>query len=47
MKKIDGDIAFLTINFLKNRLENRMNGGLLNDCLVIFIERDIFLNVKE
>jgi hypothetical protein len=24
-----------------------MNNGLLDDCLVTFIERDIFLNVKE
>jgi hypothetical protein len=24
-----------------------MNDDLLDDCLVIFIERDIFLNVKE
>jgi hypothetical protein len=24
-----------------------MNGDLLDDCLVIFIKRDIFLNVKE
>jgi hypothetical protein len=24
-----------------------MNDDLLDDCLIIFIERDIFLNVKE
>jgi hypothetical protein len=34
--------AFLTMNFVKNKLRNRMNDGLLNDCLVTFIERDIF-----
>jgi hypothetical protein len=39
--------AFLTMNFVKNRLRNRMNDGLLDDCLVTFIERDIFLNMKE
>jgi hypothetical protein len=33
--------------FFKNSLRNRMNDGLLDDCLIIFIERDIFLNVKE
>jgi hypothetical protein len=31
MKKRDGDIAFLTMNFVKNRLRNRMNDGLLDD----------------
>jgi hypothetical protein len=39
--------AFLTMNFVKNRLRNRMNAGLLDDCLVTFIERVIFLNAKE
>jgi hypothetical protein len=39
--------AFSTMNFVKNRLRNRMNDGLLDDCLVTFIERDDFLNVKE
>jgi hypothetical protein len=39
--------AFSTMNFVKNRLRNRMNDGLLDDCLVTFIERDVFLNVKE
>jgi hypothetical protein len=24
-----------------------MNDGFLDDCLVTFIERDVFLNVKE
>jgi hypothetical protein len=39
--------AFSTMNFIKNRLRNRMNDSLLDDCLVTFIERDVFLNVKE
>jgi hypothetical protein len=39
--------AFSTMNFVKNRLRNRMNDSLLGDCLVTFIKRDIFLNVKE
>jgi hypothetical protein len=39
--------AFSTMNFVNNRLINRMNDGLLDDCLVTFIERDDFLNVKE
>jgi hypothetical protein len=39
--------AFSSMNFVKNRLRNRMNDGLLDDCLVTFIERDVFLNVKK
>jgi hypothetical protein len=38
--------AFSTMHFIKNRLRNRMNDDLLDDCLVTLIERDIFLNVK-
>jgi hypothetical protein len=34
--------AFSTMNFVKNRLRNRMNDSLLDDCLVTFIERDVF-----
>jgi hypothetical protein len=39
--------AFSMMNFINNRLRNRMNDGLLNDCLIIFIERDILLNMEE
>jgi hypothetical protein len=39
--------AFSMMIFVKNRLRNRMNDGLLDDYLVTFIERDIFLNVNE
>jgi hypothetical protein len=39
--------AFSMMNFINNRLRNRMNDGLLNDCLVTFIERDILLNMEE
>jgi hypothetical protein len=39
--------AFSTMNFVKNRSRNRMNVCLLDDCLVTFIEQNIFLNVKE
>jgi hypothetical protein len=35
--------AFSMMNFVKNRSRNRMNDGLLDDCLVTFIERDVFL----
>jgi hypothetical protein len=39
--------AFSVINFVKNKLRNRMSDDLLDDCLVTFIERDVLLNVKE
>jgi hypothetical protein len=39
--------AFSMMNFVKNRLRNMMNDGLLDDCLIILIERDIFLIMKE
>ncbi|TVU39846.1 hypothetical protein EJB05_13289, partial [Eragrostis curvula] len=39
--------SFSAMNFIKNRLRNRMRDTLLDDCLVTFIERDIFLNVLE
>jgi hypothetical protein len=39
--------AFSAMNFVKNRLRNRMSDELLDDCLVIFIERGVFLNMKE
>jgi hypothetical protein len=37
--------AFSTMNFVK--LRNRMSDSLLDDCLLIFIEWGIFMNVKE
>jgi hypothetical protein len=37
--------VFSTMNFVK--LRNRMSDSLLDDCLLIFIEWDIFMNVKE
>jgi hypothetical protein len=38
--------AFSTMNFVKNRLRNRMNDSLLDDCLVTFIERDVFFECE-
>jgi hypothetical protein len=38
--------AFSMMDFVKNRLRNMMNDGLLDGCLVTFIEWDVFLNVK-
>jgi hypothetical protein len=30
--------SFLMMNFVKNRLRNKMNDDLLDNCLVTFIE---------
>jgi hypothetical protein len=32
---------------VKNKLRNRMGDQYLNDCLVTFIEREFFLQVKD
>jgi hypothetical protein len=39
--------AFSAMNFVKNNLRNRMSDSLLDDYLLTFIERNIFMNVKE
>ncbi len=31
--------TFSAMNFIKHKLRNKMGDGLLDDCLVIFIER--------
>uniref|UniRef100_A0A0A9BHB4 HAT C-terminal dimerisation domain-containing protein n=1 Tax=Arundo donax TaxID=35708 RepID=A0A0A9BHB4_ARUDO len=38
--------VFSAMTFVKNKLRNRMGDQLLNDCLVTFIERDMFLRVS-
>jgi hypothetical protein len=39
--------VFSSMNYVKNKLKNRMRDQYLNDCLVTFIERDFFLQVKD
>jgi hypothetical protein len=39
--------TFSMMNFANNRLRNRMDDDLLDYCLVTFVERNIFLNIKE
>jgi hypothetical protein len=39
--------VFSSMNYVKNKLRNRMRDQYLNDCLVTFIERDFFLQVKD
>ena len=35
------------MTFIKNKLRNKMGDNLLDDCLVTFIERDMFLQLSE
>ena len=38
--------AFSTINIIKNRLCNQIRYQWMNDCLVTYIEKDIFKAIK-
>jgi hypothetical protein len=38
---------FSSMNFIKNKLRSKMGQKNLNGCLVIFIERQFFLQVKN
>jgi hypothetical protein len=39
--------VFSAMNYVKNKLRSRMGDQLLNDCMVIFIEWDLFKQVKD
>ncbi|KAL7240693.1 hypothetical protein ACSBR2_006360 [Camellia fascicularis] len=39
--------AFSAMKFIKNRLRNRMGDQWLNDCLVTYIEKDVFDSVNN
>jgi hypothetical protein len=39
--------VFSAMVLVKTKLRNKMGDSLLNDCLVTFIERDIFFEVDE
>ena len=39
--------VFSAMVFVKTKLRNKMGDSLLDDCLVIFIKRDIFFEVDE
>ena len=41
------ETIFFAMTFIKNKLRNKMGDRLLDDCLVTFIERDIFLQLSE
>ena len=38
--------AFSAMNIIKNRLCNQIGDQWMNDCLVIYIEKDIFKTIK-
>ena len=38
--------AFSTMNIIKNRLRNQIGDQWMNDCLVTYIEKDIFKTIK-
>jgi hypothetical protein len=38
---------FYAMTFIKNKLRNKMGNRFLDDCLVTFIERNIFLQLSE
>jgi hypothetical protein len=39
--------AFYAKNIIKNRMQNRMGDDRLNNFLITYIERDIFINVEK
>jgi hypothetical protein len=39
--------VFSAMVFVKIKLRNKMRDNLLDDCLITFIERDIFFEVDE
>uniref|UniRef100_A0A8R7Q907 HAT C-terminal dimerisation domain-containing protein n=1 Tax=Triticum urartu TaxID=4572 RepID=A0A8R7Q907_TRIUA len=39
--------VFSSMNYIKNKLRSKMGQKYLNGCLVTFIERDFFLQVKD
>jgi hypothetical protein len=39
--------VFSAMVFVKIKLRNKMRDSLLDDCLITFIERDIFFEVDE
>ena len=38
--------AFSTMNIIKNQLRNKIRDQWMNDCLVTYIEKDIFKAIK-
>jgi hypothetical protein len=39
--------VFSSITVVKNKVQNKMENQLLNDCFVTYIEKELFLQVKN
>ena len=39
--------SFSAMKYIKNKLRNRMGDQWLNDCLVSYIERDVFIQIDN
>jgi hypothetical protein len=39
--------AFSAKNIIKNRMRNRMGDDRLNNCLITYNEKNVFINVKK
>ena len=39
--------VFSSMNYVKNKLRNKMGDEYLNNCLVTFVEREFFDQVKD
>jgi hypothetical protein len=39
--------ALSAMNIIKNRMRNHMGDDWLNNCLVTYIEKDVFINVEQ
>ncbi|KAL8507203.1 hypothetical protein ACS0TY_017928 [Phlomoides rotata] len=39
--------AFSTMTYVKNKLQNSIGDQILNDCLVTYIERDVFSKISN
>ncbi|KAK9755784.1 hypothetical protein RND81_01G050400, partial [Saponaria officinalis] len=39
--------AFSAMNFIKNDLRNKMDNDFLNDCMVTYIEKDVFASLSN
>ena len=39
--------VFSSMNYVKNKLRNKMSDDYLNNCMVTFVERELFNQVKD
>ena len=39
--------SFSTMKYIKNELHNRMGDQWMNDCLIVYIERDVACSINN